>query len=263
MRTVVIDAVEIPERLIAEEAQHHPAASVAEARRLAGKALAVRAHLLRRGAELGLQPDPLIDADGREETLEEALIRAVLEAEVERIEPDDVECERFWRSRPDLFRTADGAPVPFARAHDAIRRRLTDRAWTGAAVRYVATLVEAARTEGVAIRLSEDGRVGAGSLCMGEMLSETAADRLGPWLAAIDPALGAKVLDAAEASGRPLADFVREAVADFVSKADDEAWTRVVSAAQGADDPALACMTAILSSRLTAPRRTATLIRRV
>lgn len=263
MRTVVVDAVEIPERLIAEEAQHHPAASVAEARRLAGKALAVRAHLLSRAAVLGLEPDPLVDPDGREETREEALIRAVLEAEVERIEPDDAECERFWRSRPDLFRTADGSPVPFERARDAIRRRLSERAWTGAAVRYVARLAETARAEGVVVRLFPDGAVGAGGFCMGEMLSETAADRLGPWLAAVDPELGAKVLDAAEAKGLALAEYVREAVADFVSSADDEAWTRVVSSAQGADDPALACMKAVLSSRLTPPRRTATLIRRV
>jgi hypothetical protein len=263
MRTVVVDAVEIPERLIAEEAQHHPAASVAEARRLAGKALAVRAHLLSRAAELGLEPDPLVDEDGREETREEALIRAVLDAEVERVEPDAVECERFWRSRPDLFPAGDGTTVPFERAHEAIRRRLSERAWAGAAARYVAGLAETARADGVVIRLTVDGEIGAGGFCMGEMLSETAADRLGPWLAAVDPALGAKVLDAAETKAQPISEFIREAVAEFVSSADDEAWTRVVSAAQGASDPALACMTAILSSRLTPPRRTATLIRRV
>ena len=41
-----------------------------------------------------------------------------------------------------------------------------------------------------------------------------------------------------------------------------EAWTRVISAAQGAEDPALSALGAILKSRLVPAKATFTLIRR-
>ncbi len=64
--TIVVEGVEIPEFLIAEEVQHHPSANPMEARTAAGKALAVRALLLHRADELGLVAQPMIDEDGRE-----------------------------------------------------------------------------------------------------------------------------------------------------------------------------------------------------
>ena len=48
---------------------------------MAARALVIRHLLLRRAGELGLQPQPLIDGQGREETADEALIRQVLAAE--------------------------------------------------------------------------------------------------------------------------------------------------------------------------------------
>ncbi|HRD27363.1 MAG TPA: peptidylprolyl isomerase, partial [Caulobacter sp.] len=56
--------------------------------------------------------------------------------------------------------------------------------------------------------------------------------------------------------------WVRTVVADFVKGGDDEAWTRVISAAQGGGDPALAALGAILKSRLAPAKATFTLIRR-
>ncbi|HAJ03342.1 MAG TPA: peptidylprolyl isomerase, partial [Brevundimonas sp.] len=80
---MVIDGVALPERLVAEEAQNHPAATPEAARMAAAHALAIKALLLDRADQLGLTPRPEIDEDGREETSEEALVRAVLEAEIE------------------------------------------------------------------------------------------------------------------------------------------------------------------------------------
>ena len=59
-RSQVIDGVQIPERLIAEEAQNHPAGTAEEARRAAGHALAIRALLLDRAHALGLEPQATI-----------------------------------------------------------------------------------------------------------------------------------------------------------------------------------------------------------
>jgi peptidyl-prolyl cis-trans isomerase C len=101
--TVVVEGVEIPEFLIAEEIQNHPSLSAIEARRAAGKALAVKALLLQRADELGLTPEPERDEAGREETDEEALIRATLDAEVEIESPSDAECRRVYDAQPHRF----------------------------------------------------------------------------------------------------------------------------------------------------------------
>src|SRR5512138_2964915 len=98
MRTVVIDGVEIPEPLIAQEAQNHPEASAAEAWAAAGHALALRALLLARARALGVEAAPEIDVDGREETPEEALIRALLDAALEVSTPSEGECRRVYEA---------------------------------------------------------------------------------------------------------------------------------------------------------------------
>jgi peptidyl-prolyl cis-trans isomerase C len=367
MRAIVVHGVEIPESLLAQEAQNHPSLSAAEARTAAGHALATKALLLRRGAELGLIAEPELDDDGREETAEAALIRAVLEAEIEVASPTDAECRRVYdaqRSKfqsPPLYeashiliepvssdpsdvevarlrtielrailakgvctfaemardhsscpsgavggslgqlrpgdlvaevedalgrlepgetggepirsrfgwhilkleRRIDGHELPFEVAAERIRMHLESRAWGVAASRFVVALAEAARESGVALTLSEDGRVMDGSVCLGDFLGDgAAAERLVPWLAVVDPALSARLDQAAGASGiEPLA-FVRAAAAEFVGHADDERWTQLISAARDGVDPALAALSSILQSKLTPTPRTFTVIGR-
>ena len=64
-RSKVIDGVEIPERLIAEEAQNHPADTAEDALRAAGHAMAIRALLLQEARARGLAAEPLALAPGR------------------------------------------------------------------------------------------------------------------------------------------------------------------------------------------------------
>ncbi len=367
--TVVVEGVEIPEFLIAEEAQHHPSSNPLEARTAAGKALAVRALLLHRADELGLVAQPLTDEDGREETVEEALIRATLDAEVEIDPPGDAECRRVYDAqrarfstpvlteaahiliepqtddaegwdharrtaqatldqliaRPALFaelaksvsacpsgevggslgqlspgdvvgeveralaglkpgeilanpvrsrfgwhvlkleRRIEGRVLPFEYVEEKIRLHLESRAWAAAATRYVSELADRARAQGVAFSLTRDGRFAEGSLSLGEMLADGAsAARLETWLEACDPALAGRVRDAAEADNLDVATFVRRAARHFVDHADDESWTRLISASQGATDPAVAAMASILKTRLTpkAQAHTYTIIKR-
>ncbi|HEX5377737.1 MAG TPA: peptidylprolyl isomerase [Phenylobacterium sp.] len=365
--TIVVEGVEIPEFLIAEEVQNHPSLSAAEARTAAGKALAVKALLLHRADELGLRPQPQTDEAGREETDEEALIRATLDAEIEVDPPSEAECRRVydaqrarfttptlveaahiliepktddadgwrvaWRTAQDaleqllaqptafaatakaisdcpsgevggslgqlspgdvvgeietalaglqacevldrpvrsrfgwhvlkLDRRIEGRELPFEYVEDKIRLHLESRAWTAAATRYVSELADRARAKGVAFSLSRDGRFGTGSLSLGELLADDAsAEALEAWLDATDPALAGRVRDAARADDVEVAAFVRRAVAHFVDNADDESWTQLISASQGATDPALAAMTSLLKSKLTPKARTYTLVRR-
>lgn len=365
--TIVVEGVEIPEFLIAEEVQNHPSLSAEEARRAAGKALAVKALLLHRADELGLRAEPLIDEAGREETAEEALIRAALDAEVEVEPPSLEECRRVYdaqRARfttPSLVEAAhiliepktddaagwgaalrvaedalaqvtaqpatfaalakalsacpsgqvggslgqlgpgdvvgeiqtalaglrpgevlerpvrsrfgwhllkldrriEGRELPFEYVEDKIRLHLESRAWTAAATRYVADLADRARARGVAFSLSRDGRLAEGALSLGELLADGAsADGLEAWLDATDPALAARVRAAAQDADEAVAAFVRRAVAHFVDHADDESWTRLISASQGAADPAIAAMTTILKTSLAPKVRSYTLVRR-
>ena len=255
---VVIEGVEIPERLIAEEVQHHRSASGAEARLAAAHALATKALLLNRAAELGLNPTPNFDESGREETREEAQMRALLEAEIETVAPSEAECRRVYAAR--------FAPRPDAPAFEAVRAMIAEslerRAWTSSAARYVARLAGEARARGVAISLAGDGRVTEGPATLGRLMADGAADRLGPWLAASDPRLAARVTDVASAEGLTAAAFVRSIFDAFVRAADDEAWTQVVSAARDAEDPALGCLAAVLRARLEPKPAFHTVVRR-
>ena len=369
--TIVVEGVEIPEFLLAEEIQNHPGASAQEARAAAGKALAVKALLLHRADELGLVAQPMRDEEGREETFEEALIRATLDVEVEvEVEPpSEAECRRVYQTqlarfstpalveashilieprrddpdgwtlahqvaqdaldglarRPETFadlarslsacpsgqvggslgqlghgdvvgeveqalaelalgeilprpvrsrfgwhllrldRRIEGRTLPFDYVADRIRLHLESRAWTAAAVRYVSDLADRARAQGVAFSLTRDGRLGEGSLSLGELLASGAsASRLEGWLDATDPALAGRVREAAAAAGLDVLAFVNRAVRRFVDTADDERWTQLISASQGAADPAIVAMASLLSAPLApgAHAHTYTIIKR-
>lgn len=367
MRALVIDGVEIPEALLAQEVQNHPGGSAAEARAAAGHALAIRALLLHRALELGVEARREFDERGREETLEEALIRELLDAEVEVVAPTDAECRRVYDGAPQRFRTAplteashiliepkgadhaaihaahdlavelaerlkarvctfaelardhsdcpsgatggslgqlspgdlvpeiervlaglapgevsaqpvrsrfgwhllrldrriEGRQLPFEMVIERIRLHLESRAWTAAAARYVAELTAEARRHGVALTLTDEGGVREGSATLGDFLGDSgAAERLGPWLDAVDADLGRRLAAAAQAAGETPQDFARAAMAEFVAEANDERWTNLISAARDGEDPALACLAAVLRSKLVPAKQVFTLIRR-
>lgn len=367
MRAIVVDGVQIPERLIAQEAQNHPGGDAAKAWADASHALAVKALLLDRARALGLAPDPETDEAGREETAEEALVRAVLELEIDVARPTDAECRRVYDARRDSFRSPDlyeaahilfeaaeasdaslseaeavagaaladirarpsrfaeiaealsdcpsgrvggslgqlqagdlvpeietallrlqagevaAAPVrsrfgwhvlklirriegrraPFDLVIERIRLHLQSRAWTAAAARYVADLAERARRAGAAVVLAPEGELAAATPTLGALFASADMERLEPWLTAVDPSLLNRTRQAAEAHGLSLSDFIRTEAASFVDEADDERWTQLISAAQGAEDPALAGLTAILKAKVEPPKRTLNLVRRV
>ena len=354
MGAVVVHGVEIPESLIAQEAQNHPGPTAAASRAAAAHALATKALLLLRAAELGLEPAPERDEDGREETAEAALVRAVLEAEIEITPPTGEEIRRVYDAQRARFRSADlceashiliepqsdaendveaarmaaarlavaleageagfadlarshsacpsgatggslgqlkhgdlvreveeallaltpgeiapspvrsrfgwhllkldrhsaGRDLPFEIAAEAIRLRLESRAWTAAATRYVVALAEATRGKGVVATLDEQG-VRGGSLCLGDMIGDPEATRrLLQWLEAADPHLLFLLLEESRDRGTEPVQLVQELLAEFVGRADDENWTRVVSAARDGDDPAHAALAAILKATL-------------
>ena len=89
------------------------------------------------------------------------------------------------------------------------------------------------------------------SRSLGELLSaDGSAAGLEAWLDATDSDLASRARAAAQAGGLTVAEFVQAAVKEFVNHADDERWTQLISAVQGAADPAIAAMASLLKARL-------------
>ncbi|MBI1203257.1 MAG: peptidylprolyl isomerase [Rhodopseudomonas sp.] len=103
---ISVNGVSIARDVIVREIQHHPAERPAAAWFEAARALVVRELLLQRAAALELTPEPLTE-DGRRETDNEALMRAVIEREIAVPEPDEATCRRYYDNNKARFRSPD------------------------------------------------------------------------------------------------------------------------------------------------------------
>jgi peptidyl-prolyl cis-trans isomerase C len=118
-KTISVNGTIIPREAIAREAQHHPAATPADAFARAARALVVRQLLLDEARRLELTPHPLGDGDGRRETDEEALVRQVVYSEVRLPQLDEASCRRYFEQNRKKFRSPDifeAAHILFAAA---------------------------------------------------------------------------------------------------------------------------------------------------
>lgn len=104
---IAVNGEVIPAAAIAAEAQNHaaPKGKPGLAWRSAARALAIRALLLQEAARRGLVAAPAEVAPGKVETDEEALIRAVLEAEIAPEVPDEAGLRALWAKDPERFRS--------------------------------------------------------------------------------------------------------------------------------------------------------------
>lgn len=126
---VRVNGTVIAPEAIAEEAQQHPAPDPASAWRAAARALAIRELLLQEARRLGMAAEPELDEAGRREVDDEALIRALLEAQAAPATPTREECLRVYEQRRERFRTP---PLLEAR-HILIEPGSDDEAaWTAA-----------------------------------------------------------------------------------------------------------------------------------
>jgi len=104
---VSVNGVAIAREAIVREMQHHPAQKPIAAWQRAARALVVRELLLQRAHHLGVAAEALADEEGRRETDEEAIVRALIEREVSVPEPDDESCRRYYRHNTARFRSSD------------------------------------------------------------------------------------------------------------------------------------------------------------
>jgi peptidyl-prolyl cis-trans isomerase C len=136
---LVVNGERIPARLIAAEAQHHPAPAGKPglAWRAAARALAVRALLLQEARRLGLAPEPRSLGAGRRETDDEALIRTVIEARLRPEPPTEAECRAFHAAHADRFRS----PALYGASHILLAAAPGDAAARAAARAAAAALI--------------------------------------------------------------------------------------------------------------------------
>ncbi len=129
---VRVNGVQIPRDLIAREVQHHPAGTPAEAWKAAAQSLVIRELLLQEARRAGVDALPQSDGDGRRETADEAMMRALIEQEVTTPEPDAETCRRYYARNlqrfcsPDIYEAAhilfaapQADPEQFAQARAA------------------------------------------------------------------------------------------------------------------------------------------------
>ncbi len=112
---ITVNGEPIPATAIAAEAQNHdaPVGKPGLAWKAAAKAMVVRALLLQRAAELGLTADPQDTGGDKWETDDEALIRAVLEHDLELETVSEETCRAIYDSQTQVFR----APSLYQPAH--------------------------------------------------------------------------------------------------------------------------------------------------
>ena len=103
---LIVNGETVPQAQIAAEAQNHsgPKGKPGIAWRKAASAVAIRMLLLQEARKCGLAPDPAEVGPGRFETEEEALIRGLLEQEVDVTAPTQEEIHAEWSRDPERFR---------------------------------------------------------------------------------------------------------------------------------------------------------------
>lgn len=89
-------------------------------------------------------------------------------------------------------------------------------------------------------------------LMLGDIISlgQHSSAQLNAWLRAADPDTAVRLGEEASRREESLAQFLRIAVSDFISEADEEAWASLVSAMRDAPDPGAACAARMIAFRL-------------
>lgn len=134
---VKVNGVVISRDAIARETQNHPAPKPVEAWKAAARALVVRELLLQEARHQALAASPLIDAEGRRETDEEALIRTLVEETVTTPEPDEMACRRVYDANASRF----GSPDIFEVRHILLAAAPGDAARRSAAMRQAEVII--------------------------------------------------------------------------------------------------------------------------
>jgi len=246
---VSVNGVSIGREAIVREMQHHPAPKPIAAWQQAARALVIRELLLQRAHHLGVTPEPISDNDGRRETDDEAMMRALVEREVTVPEPDDETCRRFYQRNQGRFRSSDiyeASHILFAALpadRDQYAQARTDAGAALATLREnldcFAALARAYSRCPSAAQGGNLGQITAGQTTLefeqallalkpGELCAEPVATRYGFHVIRLDRKHEGRTLPYEAVAGR-IADYLRESVR---RRADAQYIARLVTAAR-------------------------------
>jgi peptidyl-prolyl cis-trans isomerase C len=104
---LIVNGEIVPHTLVAAETQNQiaPKGKPGIAWRKAANAVAIRTLLLQEARTRGIAPEPHEVGPGRFETDDEALIRGLLETEIDVASPTEAEVRAEWEKGPNRFRT--------------------------------------------------------------------------------------------------------------------------------------------------------------
>ena len=234
---------------IVREMQHHAASKPIAAWQQAARALVIRELLLQRAHQLGVTPEPISDAEGRRETDDEAIMRALVEREVTVPEPDDATCRRYYENNQNRFRSPDiyeASHILFAALPADKVAHAQAHADAGAVLATLqenpdcfATLAQAYSRCPSAAQGGNLGQITAGqttpefeqalvALSPGELCAEPVATRYGFHIIRLERKHEGRTLPYEVVAGR-IADYLRESVR---RRADAQYVARLVSAAR-------------------------------
>ncbi|RWM17089.1 MAG: peptidylprolyl isomerase [Mesorhizobium sp.] len=123
MPPVTVNDVPISRKAIAAEVQNFPARNPGEGWRAATRALVIRELLLQEARRLDIAVEQRTDQDGRRETVEDALVRGLIEREVRVPEADEEALRRFYENNLRRFVT----PSLYEADHILIAARRDER----------------------------------------------------------------------------------------------------------------------------------------
>jgi peptidyl-prolyl cis-trans isomerase C len=238
MNDITVNGAAITAAAIAEEAQHHPARDWAAAERAAAEALVVRELLLQEAEREGIAPVPFTDTDGRRETDEEAMIRALIRGAVSVPSVDEASLRRFYDNNRRRFRSPDlfeAAHILYPAHPDDAAAIETATARAEAAIALLwsepGRFADVARSESACSSASNGGNLGQVSLGQTVPEFETFLVNLEPGQLCPVPVrtrYGVHVLRLdRRIDGRQLPfELVRERVAEYLEQA---VWHRAVS----------------------------------
>lgn len=140
---IVVNGQVISRAEIQAEAQNHPAANPGAALEQAARALAVRELLLQEARRQAIVPEPeRVDA-GRVETADDAMVRQLLEAELQVPVADEAACQRYFTNNLQRF----SSPALYEARHILLAAPADDKLARAAAAEKAEAVLAALRED--------------------------------------------------------------------------------------------------------------------
>jgi len=185
---------------------------------------------------------------------------ALVDMDIGTIGAQPVASEHGWHVLR-LDHRSDGERLPFDYVRPHIAMQLEARAWTQAAAVFVDRLLsESAARPGLCLTESGELDTGVGTIVRADGLLGEALGNARLAYEALRSTARERLDHAASESGEAAQDLLARSIRTFLSKADDEAWTQIISRLRDSETPLADSLELIVSHQLPPIHKTRTLI---